>query len=75
MAGKQRIEILYGPEGEIVIEAFGFKGKSCKEATKFLEDALGKAVNVKQKVEWHFRNAENIQRTKKFVRTPSNLCG
>lgn len=75
MAGKRQIEVLFGPEGEVVIEAVGFKGKGCKQATKFLEDALGKSIDVKQKVEWHMVNAGNIQKTKRFVRNPSNLCG
>jgi len=74
MAGK-RVEILFGPHGEVVIEAVGFKGKGCKEATKFLEEALGKEVDVKQKIEWHLQNAENYQKSKRFVNNPSNLCG
>ena len=74
MAGK-RIEILYRPEGEVVIEAIGFKGKDCKVATKFLEEALGSEADVKQKIEWHLQNAENYQKTKRFVGNPSNLCG
>ncbi len=72
---EKRIEILYGPNGEIVVEAVGFKGKGCKEATKFLEEALGRSVDVKQKIEWHLTNAENIQKSKKFTTNPSNLCG
>ena len=72
---EKRIEILYGPNGEVVVEAVGFKGKGCKEATKFLEEALGKTVDVKQKIEWHMVNAENIQKSKRFVGNPSNLCG
>jgi len=75
MVGKKYIDVLVGPNGEIVIEAQGFKGKGCKEATKFLEDALGKSVDVKQKIDWHFTNAKNIQRTKLMVGNPSNLCG
>jgi len=75
MPGKKRIEILYGPEGEIILEAFGHKGPICKEDTKFLEDALGKTVDVKKKIEWHMQNAGNIQKSKRFVKNPSNLCG
>lgn len=72
---EKRIEILYGPNGEVVVEAVGFKGKGCKKETKFLEEALGKTIDVKKKIEWHFINSENIQRTKEFVGNPSNLCG
>ncbi|MGO8926014.1 MAG: DUF2997 domain-containing protein [Limisphaerales bacterium] len=35
------IEIIIGITGEIQIDAVGFKGPDCEEATKFLEDALG----------------------------------
>lgn len=72
---EKRIEILYGPNGEVIVEVFGVKGPRCKAETKFLEDALGETVDVKQKIEWHMVNAENIQRTKRFVGNPSNLCG
>lgn len=76
MAGKKRVEILYGPNGEVVVEAIGFKGKSCKEATKFLEEALGTEIDVKQKIEWHLTNSERIRRTRIHgVGNPSNLCG
>lgn len=75
MPGKERVEILYGPEGQIVVETFGVKGTACKEKSKFLEDALGKTVDVKKKIEWHLQNAGNIQKSKRFVGNPSNLCG
>ena len=71
----KKVEILFGPEGEVVVEALGFKGTSCKEATKFLEEALGKTVDVKRKIEWHLKNSRNIQKSKRFVKNPSNLCG
>ena len=76
MPGKRRIEILFGPEGEVVVEAVGFKGKGCKEATKFLEEALGTEVDVKQKVEWHLTNSESIRKERaRGIGNPSNLCG
>lgn len=71
----QRVEVLFGPEGEIIVEAFGLKGPECKERTKFLEEALGKTVDVKHKIEWHLKNSRNIQKSKRFVKNPSNLCG
>jgi len=72
---KKRIEILFGPNGERIIEAIGFKGKVCKKETKFLEDALGSAIDVKQKIEWHLQNAEAIRREKARGMNPSNMCG
>ena len=35
------IEIIIGTTGEIQIDAVGFKGADCEQATKFLEEALG----------------------------------
>ena len=32
------------PGGEIVVETKGFKGTSCQEATKSLEESLGKIL-------------------------------
>lgn len=72
---KKRIEILFGPNGEVVIEAIGFKGKSCKEATKFLEDALGTTIDVKRKIEWHLENAEAVRKERARGLNPSNMCG
>lgn len=72
---KKRIEILFGPEGEVIIEAFGRKGKVCKNDTKFLEDALGKATDIKHKIEWHLENAEAVRRERARGFNPSNMCG
>jgi len=69
------IEVLFGPKGEVEIEAFGYKGKGCKDATKFLEEALGTAKDTKTKTEWFLRNAESIQTAKKYGYNPATLCG
>ncbi|MEI8044910.1 MAG: DUF2997 domain-containing protein [Verrucomicrobiota bacterium] len=34
------IEIIIGTAGEIQIDAVGFKGPDCEQATKFLEEAF-----------------------------------
>ncbi len=44
--------------GETLIEANGFKGQSCKDATKFLKDSLGECTDFQQKAEWY---EENLQ--------------
>ena len=45
---KRTLEILISPTGEIQIDAIGFKGPDCEQATRFLEEALG-AVQVRQR--------------------------
>jgi hypothetical protein len=37
----RRILVKVSPTGEITVEAKGFRGKSCTDATKAIEDALG----------------------------------
>jgi len=49
----QSIEIIVSPDGEITIEAVGFKGKGCEAATKALEAALGVVSSRKKKPEYH----------------------
>ena len=37
----KRIELVVSPSGETTLETKGFAGDGCKEASRFLEDALG----------------------------------
>src|ERR1039458_3351777 len=57
------IEIIIGTTGEIQIDAVGFKGPDCEQATKFLEEALGVVWKKIKKPEYHQRSARiNKQR-------------
>lgn len=38
------IEILIDPEGQATLQTKGFTGSSCRQASKFLEAALGQAM-------------------------------
>lgn len=49
---KRMIEIIIAPGGGISIDAIGFKGADCEQATKFLEDALGKTTQKRHKPEY-----------------------
>jgi len=55
--------------GETKIEAIGFKGSSCQEATKFLKDTLGQITDFQKKSEWYEENLEVAGCLN------SNLCG
>ena len=37
----RQIKVDIGPDGAVTIDAVGFRGSDCEEATRFLEDALG----------------------------------
>ena len=47
------IEVIIGPSGELQIDAVGFKGPDCEQATKFLEQALGVVGQKRKKPEYH----------------------
>ena len=50
------IEIIIGTTGEIQIDAVGFKGPDCEQASKFLEEALGVVGRKVKKPEYHQRS-------------------
>jgi len=50
---KQTIEILVTPEGKTSVQTLGFTGSSCRDAGRFLEKALGRAVGEKLTAEFH----------------------
>jgi hypothetical protein len=56
---KRTIEITVSPIGEVSIDALGFKGSGCEQATKFLEEALGVAAQKVKKPEYVQRNVSN----------------
>ncbi|MDA1277533.1 MAG: DUF2997 domain-containing protein [Verrucomicrobia bacterium] len=58
---KRTIEIIVSPAGEIHIEAVGFIGTSCKEATQALEEALGTVERSQTKPEYHQKNRRTNQ--------------
>ena len=47
------LEVLIAPDGTLTIDALGFKGADCDQATKFLEQALGLTAGKQRKPEWH----------------------
>lgn len=54
---KKRIEIDIGPDGDVSIDAAGFSGPDCEQATRFLEKALGEAEYRRRKPEYRRRAA------------------
>ena len=52
----QRIDVWISPEGAITIDAVGYTGSSCEEATAFLEQALG-TVGRRQRGRDYYRSS------------------
>ena len=53
------IEIIVSPKGETSVQTLGFAGPSCREASKFVEDALGQRVAENLTAE--FYQTEQVQ--------------
>ena len=47
------IEVVVNADGQVKIDAVGFKGADCEKATAFLEAALGKAGKKIKKPEYY----------------------
>jgi hypothetical protein len=54
---KQTIEIVVSPQGETRVETRGFAGSSCRQASQFLEEALGAKVNETLTAEFYEQQA------------------
>ena len=50
---KKIIRIIVSPTGETRIETKGFSGPECREASKFLEQALGQPVSEQLTAEFY----------------------
>ena len=55
------IEVLINPKGETTVETKGFNGPSCREASRFVEQALGQRTGERLTSEFH--QAESVQQT------------
>ena len=51
------VRVLISPEGKVTVETKGFSGASCREASKFIEEALGTRIDEKLKAEFHLTEA------------------
>jgi hypothetical protein len=67
----KKVEILLGKDGSVRIEAFGFKGGSCEEATAFLDKLFGSMKNTKHKTSYY----EDEIKDNLVDGLPSGFCG
>ncbi len=47
------IEIMVSPAGETRVETKGFAGRSCRDASRFIEEALGQRTGETLTAEFH----------------------
>ena len=59
----ERITMDIAPDGGVVIDAVGFSGPDCEQATRFLEEALGATVQRRKKPEYRQGRVVGRQRT------------
>jgi hypothetical protein len=55
------ITIIVSPDGKTKIETDGYTGSSCREASRFLEDALGIGTVKRLKDEYFLEENRNLQ--------------
>ena len=55
------IEIIVTPEGQTTVQTKGFQGSSCREASRFIEQAIGNPTGEKLTTE--FYQAEAVRQS------------
>jgi hypothetical protein len=61
------IEVIVSPTGQIQIETKGFAGASCRDASRFLEEALGVKTEDRPTAEFYSQLAEERQSAQEGV--------
>ena len=52
------IEIIVSPKGETTVTTKGFAGSSCREASKFIEQALGQQTGERMTSEFYAQQTQ-----------------
>ena len=55
------IEIVINSKGETMVTTKGFSGSACRDASKFIEQALGERTDEQLTAEFH--TTESVQQT------------
>jgi hypothetical protein len=64
MSTKKVIRVIVGPKGETRVETKGFSGGECREASRFIEQALGQPVGEQLTPEFYQTEATEQQQIK-----------
>lgn len=68
----KKIEIVLGKDGSVRVEALGFKGETCEEATAFLDKIFGKAEKRSHKDSYY----EEVEEKDRLIDgLPGGHCG
>jgi hypothetical protein len=59
MARREELEIEISPDGRITVRVKGVPGKECLEASRFLEEALGRRVTRELTPEYYQEQEES----------------
>lgn len=54
------IEITVSPTGQTSVQTKGFTGSACREASRFVEEALGQRVNETLTAEFHQAASQQV---------------
>jgi len=60
------ITITVAPDGKTKIETHGYTGSTCREASRFLEDALGVGTVERLKTEYFLDENHNLQQEERI---------
>lgn len=70
MNQQKKIRLVFDTNtGKVRVDAIGFQGEECVNATEFLEKTLGRCTDFQRKEEWYTANIEMNGTIN------SNLCG
>jgi len=64
MASKKMVRVVIAPDGEVSIEAIGFQGNACEQATHALEEALGTVEKRIHKPEYRQRAVQSREQSR-----------
>jgi hypothetical protein len=54
------IEIIIAPDGQTRVETKGFAGAECRQASQFLEQALGNRLSEQLTAEFHLAQTQSV---------------
>jgi len=60
------IELIVTPSGEVTVQTKGFSGSSCRNVSRFIEEALGKRTSEQLTAEFHQQQVVGQQVRQQF---------